>query len=105
MVKKQKIVAEKSKRENLTSMSSIDSKYSEKESISHTPVESPTAQWEDPYPSIAPELPEWFLDTPENLEVFIAERHFESALELIIKGQEFCQNFSTPTDSIFIGIR
>lgn len=104
MVKKQKIVTEKLKRETLTSQSSIDFTAKSLETC-QTPVESPTAHWEDSYPLPQPELPEWFLDTPENLEVFIAERHFESALELILKGQEFCQSFSPPNDSIFIGIR
>lgn len=52
-----------------------------------------------------PQLPDWFLESPEDLEVFIAERHFESALELLIKSKDFCKSFAEPNDPVFIGIR
>ena len=37
------------------------------------------------------ELPEWLQELPDDLEVFIAQREFEEAVEVIKKATEFCK--------------
>lgn len=34
------------------------------------------------------EYPEWLTDAPEELDVFVAQRHFEEALKLLKKSKE-----------------
>lgn len=36
-----------------------------------------------------PELPEWLLELPEDLDVCIAQRHFEDAFSLLQKANQF----------------
>jgi len=113
LAKKQKLATEKLKRDTLTPQGSIDSTTNPIASIdkeisqSQTSIESPSTPWEDSYQKslLQPELPEWFSESPEDLEVFIAERHFESALELLLKTKEYCAAFTNSNDPFFLEIK
>ncbi|KAK6617456.1 hypothetical protein RUM43_014465 [Polyplax serrata] len=52
-------------------------------------MESPTNFFDEESIFCNINLPEWFLESPEEVDVLIAERHFESALELLLKCKEY----------------
>jgi hypothetical protein len=54
--------------------------------------------------SVEPELPEWLLEVPEDLDVCIAQRHFEEAYNLLKRAQEFLDK-NTNTDPVITDIR
>lgn len=39
------------------------------------------------------EHPEWFIDAPEELDVCVAQRHFEDALTLLQKSKDYINQF------------
>jgi hypothetical protein len=52
----------------------------------------------------APELPEWLVEVPEDLDVCIAQRHFEEAYNLLKRAREFLDK-NTNTDPVVTDIR
>ncbi|EEB12116.1 exocyst complex component, putative [Pediculus humanus corporis] len=69
-------------------------------------IDSPTTLFDEE--SIFPNLnlPDWFLESPEEIDVFIAERHFEDALELLNKCKEYCDGLDEQQkDSVVIDIK
>jgi hypothetical protein len=54
--------------------------------------------------SAEPELPEWLVEVPEDLDVCIAQRHFEDAYKLLERAQEFLDK-NTATDPVITDIR
>ncbi|XP_044743188.1 exocyst complex component 8 [Chrysoperla carnea] len=46
------------------------------------------------------EIPEWVLEVAEELDVLLAQRHHEEALELLERAQEFITNLKTPDHSL-----
>ena len=51
-----------------------------------------------------PELPEWLVEVPEDLDVCIAQRHFEEAYNLLKRAREFLDK-NTNMDPIITDIR
>ena len=51
-----------------------------------------------------PELPEWLMEVPEDLDVCIAQRHFEEAYNLLERAREFLDK-NTATDPVITDIR
>ncbi|CAH0556750.1 unnamed protein product [Brassicogethes aeneus] len=52
--------------------------------------------------------PEWFLDLPEELDVGVAQRHFEEAITLLQKGKDYMSQLGLPnakTDHVLIDIQ
>jgi len=45
-------------------------------------------------------LPEWLVELPEDLEVYIAQREFVQAVDLVLKAQEFCQNHASESPNV-----
>lgn len=97
--KKTKLAHEQAKREASMSQSSV-------ESPSRTSsIDSPTLFEDD---SIIHKLhiPDWLSESPEELDVLIAERHFENALKLLTNCDTFCKNVEeNEKDPVFIEIR
>jgi hypothetical protein len=54
--------------------------------------------------SAEPELPEWLMEVPEDLDVCIAQRHFEEAYNLLERAREFLDK-NTATDPVITDIR
>lgn len=50
------------------------------------------------------ELPEWLMEVPEDLDVCIAQRHFEEAYNLLERAREFLDK-NTATDTVITDIR
>jgi hypothetical protein len=50
------------------------------------------------------ELPEWLMEVPEDLDVCIAQRHFEEAYNLLERAREFLDK-NTATDPVITDIR
>lgn len=51
--------------------------------------------------------PEWFLEIPDELDVCVAQRHFEEALTLLEKARDFSTTYTAPQnqeDHIFADI-
>lgn len=98
--KKAKLASEQAKREASQSVSSM-------ESPSRTSsIDSPTNPFEDE--CIVPKIniPEWILESPEELDVLIAERHFENALELLNKCKSYCSGVDeNEKDPVFLDVR
>lgn len=46
------------------------------------------------------EHPEWFTDAPEELDVGIAQRHFEDALILLQKTKDYINQFTTSNGTL-----
>jgi hypothetical protein len=64
-----------------------------------------SAAFEDADESSAePELPEWLMEVPEDLDVCIAQRHFEEAYNLLERAREFLDK-NTATDPVITDIR
>lgn len=94
--KKARLTNEKVKRESSQTQSNEESSN----------LDSPTTFFDEE--SIFPNLnmPEWFLESPEELDVLIAERHFEDALELLMKCKEYLDSIDeNEKDSVFLDIR
>lgn len=52
------------------------------------------------------ELPDWLLEAPEDLDVCIAQRHFEDAYNLLERAREFLdKNTGRDNDAVIIDIR
>lgn len=51
-----------------------------------------------------PELPEWLVEVPEDLDVCIAQRHFEEAYNLLKRAREFLDK-NTNADPVIRDIR
>jgi hypothetical protein len=51
-----------------------------------------------------PELPEWLVEVPEDLDVCIAQRHFEEAYNLLKRARE-CLDKNTKADPVITDIR
>jgi hypothetical protein len=65
----------------------------------------PCTAFEDGEDSSAePELPEWLVEVPEDLDVCIAQRHFEEAYNLLQRAREFLDK-NTATDPVITDIR
>lgn len=50
------------------------------------------------------EHPEWLLDAPEELDVCVAERHFEDALVLLHKTKDYINQFLLTNGQLDHGI-
>lgn len=69
-------------------------------------LESPTSYYEDESIFSTINKPEWFLESPEEVDVLIAERHFEDALELLMKCKDYCDGIEeAEKDSVFTDIK
>lgn len=42
--------------------------------------------------------PEWFLDIPEELDVCVAQRHFEEALSLLQKAKDYINQTASSSE-------
>jgi hypothetical protein len=51
-------------------------------------------------PKVDVALPEWLVELPEDLEVYIAQREFVQAVDLVLKAQEFCQNHASESPNV-----
>lgn len=49
---------------------------------------------------VSPIHPEWFLDLPEELDVCVAQRHFEDAIVLLQKGKDYITQLNTQTSKV-----
>lgn len=52
--------------------------------------------------------PEWFMDIPEELDVCVAQRHFEDALTFLQKAKDYINQFvaaNTQPDQVVIDIQ
>ncbi|KAF2880749.1 hypothetical protein ILUMI_25421 [Ignelater luminosus] len=59
-------------------------------------IESPSL---NPFEEIEEDValhPEWLLETPEELDVYVAQRHFEDALNLLQKAKEYFSHYVPP---------
>lgn len=97
--KKTKLAHEQAKREASISQSSV-------ESPSRTSsIDSPTL-FEDESIIHKLHIPDWLSESPEELDVLIAERHFENALKLLTNCDTFCKNVEeNEKDSVFLELR
>ncbi|KDR14056.1 exocyst complex component 8 isoform X2 [Zootermopsis nevadensis] len=98
--KKARLAQDQLKREstNITERSPLRPSHSES-------LESPSNPFEDADDSIPEaELPEWLLEVPEDLDVCIAQRHFEEAYNLLERAREFLDK-NTTTDPVITDIR
>ncbi|GLH13582.1 Exocyst complex component 8 [Gryllus bimaculatus] len=83
--KKSRLAQEQQKRDNTATADRSPSKLAKSESL-----DSPSNPFEDHNDGPAePELPEWLVEMPEDLDVCIAQRHFEDAYNLIERARDF----------------
>lgn len=70
-------------------------------------IDSSTNPFEDSEDSIPElELPDWLLEVPEDLDVCIAQRHFEDAYNLLERARDFLdKNSGRGSDAVIIDIR
>lgn len=48
-------------------------------------------------------LPDWFLEVPEELDVCVAQRHFEEALTILHKAKEYiAQHKDNQSDHVLV---
>ncbi|PNF29096.1 Exocyst complex component 8 [Cryptotermes secundus] len=98
--KKARFVQEQQKRESASQIERSPSRPSHSDSL-----ESPSNPFEDADDSNAEsELPEWLMEVPEDLDVCIAQRHFEEAYNLLERAREFLDK-NTATDPVITDIR
>jgi len=98
--KKARLVQEQQRRESANAIERSPSRPSHPESL-----ESPTNPFEDADDFIAePELPEWLVEVPEDLDVCIAQRHFEEAYNLLKRAREFLDK-NTNADPVITDIK
>ncbi|KAK4879588.1 hypothetical protein RN001_007734 [Aquatica leii] len=67
--------------------------FAEKSPSRSVSIESPSL---NPFEEAEEEVashPEWLMETPEELDVYVAQRHFEDALTLLHKAQEYFKNY------------
>ncbi|KAG5870032.1 hypothetical protein JTB14_026613 [Gonioctena quinquepunctata] len=87
--KKTRLTQEQQKRES----------FVEKSPSRSASIESPSLNpFEEEEEDIGPVHPEWFIDVPEELDVCVAQRHFEEALALLQKAKEYISQFATVND-------
>ncbi|KAJ9594195.1 hypothetical protein L9F63_014355, partial [Diploptera punctata] len=96
--KKARLAQEQQKRETANPTERSPSRPSHSESL-----ESPTNPFEEADDN-EPELPEWLVEVPEDLDVCIAQRHFEEAYNLLERAREFLDK-NTATDPVITDIR
>ncbi|XP_072396920.1 exocyst complex component 8 [Diabrotica undecimpunctata] len=97
--KKTRLAQEQQKRESI----------SEKSPSRSASIESPSY---NPFDEIEDDVgmvhPEWFLDIPEELDVCVAQRHFEEALSLLQKAKEYINQMTAGNekhDHVFLDIQ
>ncbi|CAH1105110.1 unnamed protein product [Psylliodes chrysocephalus] len=84
--KKTRLAQEQQKRESIT----------EKSPSRSASIESPTYNpFEEDMGTIHPE---WFLDIPEELDVCVAQRHFEEALSLLQKAKDYINQTASSSE-------
>ena len=67
----------------------------EEEEVKGDSTESAAAAADETDPDLLEmELPEWLQELPDDLEVFIAQREFEEAVDLIDRASDFCGDHS-----------
>nr|CAD7398301.1 unnamed protein product [Timema cristinae] len=100
--KKARLALEQQKREVVPAIERSPSRTIRSESLesSYNPFE----EGSDVSPE--PELPEWLLEVPEDLDVCIAQRHFEEAFNLLERAQDyFNKNSDNNKDPVLTDIR
>lgn len=87
--KKTRLAQEQQKRESIT----------EKSPSRSVSIESPSFNpFDEPEEDSGTVHPEWFLDIPEELDVCVAQRHFEEALSLLQKSKEYINQLQITND-------
>lgn len=93
-------LAEQAKREPNQSQSSVDSP------TRTSSIDSPTNPFEDESIVYKLNIPDWMTESPEELDVLIAERHFEEALELLTRCNEYVKSIDeNEKDPTFVDIK
>lgn len=100
--KRAKLKSEQAKRE---AGQSTQSQNSAELSSRNSSLESPT-MFDEESALQKFNIPEWMIESPEELDVLIAERHFEIALELLMKCQSYIDGIDpNEKDPVFLDVR
>ncbi|KAL0277788.1 UNVERIFIED_CONTAM: hypothetical protein PYX00_004953 [Menopon gallinae] len=100
--KRAKLTSEQAKRETGHTVHSQNSAELPSRNAS---LESPTV-FDDELVVHKFNIPEWMMESPEELDVLIAERHFEMALELLMKCQSYIEGVdANEKDPLFLDVR
>lgn len=86
------------KKIDLAKRARLSQEHTKRESVEKSPsravsIDSPSIQSFDMQDEEAEPHPDWLLDIGEELDVFIAQRHFEQTIALLQKGREYIEAF------------